>query len=360
MGHRPDTKRFRLSFPTKGIKAKLGVLFLYLILLQGGWCFAQSQSSAAGLESMMHATNEFTYNYDFDKAVETTEKMIASYPTKPEGYLYKCGVYLKMTEEDCIGSVDTATLGISKLIDKACELSDAEVKENPNDVLGLFCYAGALVYRARSEAAHRDWLAVMSDGIKTKKLLAKAIEIDSNFYDAYSGLGAFEYYAARIPWYLKPIAFVLGVSGNEDEGIVQLMKAAQLGKYSRIEACELLASVVYTNKEDYSSAEKIMFELHRQFPRNLDFVRNLCRDYYEMQNYAAVISFADTALAMSNPPASCHSRSLGYIRFYRGKSYERLNENEKAIADYETVIRLNGADYSGREARAALEELRNR
>jgi tetratricopeptide (TPR) repeat protein len=338
----------------------LGVIFPFFIFSQAGWSFAQSPNSASGLEAMMNATIESTYSYDFKEALETTKKMIMAYPTKPEGYLYRCGVYQKMIEEDCIGSVDTTTLGISKLIDKACELSAAEVKENPDDVLGLFCYAGALVYRARTEAAHRDWLAVMSDGIKTKKLLEKAIEIDSNFYDAYSGIGAFGYYAARMPWYLKPIAFVLGVSGNEDEGILQLRKAAQLGRYSKIEASVFLASVVYANKEEYSSAENIMLELHRQFPGNFDFIRNLCHDYYKMQNYGAVISYADTALSMGDTSASCHSRSLGYIRFYRGKSYERLNENDKAMADYEMVVRLNGADYSGKEAKAALEELRNR
>ena len=74
----------------------------------------------------------------------------------------------------------------------------------------------------------------------------------------------------------------------------QLKKAAQFGKYAKIEAEVFLASVVYVNEEDYSSALKIMLNLHRQFPDNLDFLRNLCHDYYEMQNYEEVIRFAES------------------------------------------------------------------
>ena len=334
-------------------------LFFLLVVFQVGVILAQSQRASPDLESMISSTINNTYNYNFKDAVETTDRIISTYPLLPEGYLYKCGVYWKMLEEGCVESTDSAKGEIKLLVDEACELSADEVDKNPNDVRGLFCYAGALVYRARYEAGHHDWFAVMSDGIKTKKMLEKAIGVDTNFYDAYSGVGAFNYYAARIPWYLKPIALVVGVGGNEDEGISQLKKAAQLGKYAKVEAAVFLASVVYVNKEDYSSALKIMLNLHKEFPDNIDFLRNLCRDYYEMHNYDEAIRFADIALSKDNLIGSCHRNSIGYVRFYRGKSYESLNMKEKAIADYEMVVKLNGDDYSSKEAKAALENLRN-
>ena len=62
---------------------------------------------------------------------------------------------------------------IKLLIDKACELSAAKVDTNPNDVDGtlLLCRVTGLL--ARYEADDHDWFAVMSDGIKAKKMLEK-------------------------------------------------------------------------------------------------------------------------------------------------------------------------------------------
>ncbi len=337
------------------------VVYLSLILWvqpgQSGW--AQLRDSSANLDEMISSTLDDTYSYKFDNAIKTTDNIIKTFPDDPEGYLYKCGVYWKMLEEGCVGPVDSTNHEIKLLIDKACALAAEKVHANPNDIMAHFYYAGSLVYRARYETMSHDWFAVMSDGIKAKKILEEAIEIGPSFYDAYSGIGAFNYYTTCIPWYLKPLAFVLGVSGNDDEGIAQLKKAAQFGKYTKIEAAVFLASVVYVNKEDYSSAAKLMLELHRQYPNNLDFIKNLCHDDYEMQNYSDVVNLANSALEMNDAIGLCHQNTLGFIRFYRGESYEKLDEKNKAIADYEIVVKINGNGYSGKEAKAALEKLRS-
>jgi len=341
--------------PDKRIVVFLG-LILCLQPLQSTQ--AQSHTPSAELEALISMTINDTYNYKFGDALKAADQIIAAYPKEPEGYLYKCGVYWKMLEEGSVGSTDSTKHEIKRLVDKACRLSAVKVDANPNDVKGLFYYAGSLVYRARYEATKSNWLSVMTDGVKSKKLLEKAIEIDPHFYDAYSGIGAFNYYAARIPWYLKPLALVLGISGNEEEGIAQLKKAAQFGKYAKAEAANFLASVVYMNKEDYPDATKLMSELHQQYPGNLDFVRNLCSAYYKMRDYTEVIHCADSALTEYDAAKSCHRSSVGYIRFYRGASYERLNEKDKAIADFEMVVKLNGGDRACKAAQAALDRMK--
>jgi len=343
---------------------KYSSLSLSLILFFRAEVWAQSAGSPPGspvnfsFDGLITRILDDTYDCKFDEALTKSDDLIAAFPDNPEGYLYKSGICWKMLEEGCVESRDSTKREIKVLIDKACELSERELDAHPGDTMAYFHYAGSLAYRAGFEAISHDWLAVMSDGINAKKMLEKTIEIDSNFYDAYSGLGAFNYYGSHIPWYLKPLAFVVGVRGNEDVGIAQLKKAAQFGKHAKIEASVFLATVVYVNEEDYSDAAKLLVELHRQFPDNLDFTRDLCRDYYEMQKFNEAIRCADAALSMDDPVGMCHRKSVSYIRFYRGKSYERLNERNKAIADYEVVVKLDGDAYSGREAKAALEKLR--
>ncbi len=321
---------------------------------------AQATDSTARLEELIDSTLAETYNYRFNDALETTSEMISSYPEQPEGYLYRCGVYWKMLEEGCASPGDSVKRKIKTLVDKACTLSAARVDTSRRDIRALFYYAGALVYRARYEMMKSDWLAVMSDGLKTRKLLEEAVRIDSTFYDAYSGIGAFNYYAAHIPWYLKPIALVMGISGNEEVGIDQLKIAARLGKYSRTEAAEFLASVVYPNKGNFGRAVKLMLDLHREYPGNLNFVRTICSTYYRMGEYNKAIHYANLALSGAREVDTSCGTSLAYIRFYRGTSYESLNNTESAIADFRVLAGLKNGDYACRQARAELDRLRRR
>ncbi len=336
----------------------LTLLLFVLIFQQPQRLLAQVQTSSTSLDAMIDSTITYTYNYKFADAVKTTDKIARAFPSDPAGYLYKCGVYWKMLEEGCFLSNDSTMVELRTLIDKACAMSIQRIDDHEDDVMAHFYYAGSLVYRARCEAMNHDWFAVMSDGTKTRKELEKSIAIDPNFCDAYSGIGAFDYYAARIPWYLKPIALVLGIRGNEAEGIAQLKRAAESGRYAKTEAAVFLASVVYVNQEDYSEAVKIMLELHRQYPGNLDFVRNLCRDYYEQERYMEVVRLANSALDVKSSDNACHEKSLSFIRFYRGQAFEKLNERNKAVADYEIVVRQEGNSYPGKEAKEELEKLR--
>lgn len=359
---------------------------------------AQSPNSHDKMESMMDSTIGETYNYRFGRALAITDTMIAMYPERPEGYIYKCGIFSKMLVEECFQSPDSVWSLYKRLVDKACELSKKKVESEPDDVTGLFHYASALVYRSRYEAAKNDWIGLMTDGVKSKKVLEKAIGLDPHFYDAYSGIGAFNYYAAHLPWYLKPVALVLGINGNEEEGIAELKKAAQFGDYSKAEAASFLADIVCKDKKNYPEMVRLALALHRQYPGNLDFVRTLCLAYYKLHDYDSVIRYSDPTLSKYKSSNSGRFLSLAYILFYRGESYmalkmnypgaiadyskaiemgepialasmayygrgslyERLGMKLKAVSDFETAIRLNGDDNACRLARVALDTLKIR
>jgi tetratricopeptide (TPR) repeat protein len=352
----------------------------------------------SSLRMMIDSTVQQTYDYRFEAALATTDEMISAMPERPEGYIYKCGVYSKMLTEECFESPDSIWREYKHLVDEACRISKADYEATPDSVRALFNYASALVYRSRYDAMKSDWFGLMSDGVKSRKLLEKAVAVDTAFYDAYSGIGAFNYYAAHLPWYLKPVAFVLGISGNEEEGIAQLRKAASRGHFSRVEAATFLADVVFTDKKDYGEVAKLALALHTLYPENLDFVRSLCSACYKLHNYDKVVHYADQTIGRYKTSDSARFLSLAYIRFYRGESYlalkqkydvaisdyghaiemgepsglvarayygrgsayERLGKKNRAILDFETAIKLNGDDIACRQARMALDSLKGK
>lgn len=180
-------------------------------------------------ELVMSIIND-AYDCKFEKALIEANELIKTAPDDPEGYFYKGGVYRRMLEEGCIVSNDSTKHEIRSLIDRACQISELKVRAYPDSALERFYYAAALVDRAWYEGADRNWFSVMSDGIKARKMLERAVEIDSDFYDAYTGIGAFECYAAHIPWYLKPLSLVLGISGDEDKGIAFIRESDRAWK----------------------------------------------------------------------------------------------------------------------------------
>ncbi len=350
------------------------------------------------LDALIDSTVENTYNYRFRKALDFADSMIAAYPDRPEGYVYRCGIYSKMIAEDYFLSPDSIWNVYHAVVDRACSISKKRAELAPDNVHRLFYYASALVYRSRYEAAKSDWFGLMADGLKSRKILEKAVKLDPRFYDAYSGIGAFNYYAAHLPWYLKPIALILGINGNEKVGIEELKKAAENASYSKAEAASFLADIVYVDKKDYSGIVRLSLALHRMYPGNLDFVRSLCFGYYRLHDYDKVLRFADPCLADYRGADSLRFVSLSYIRFYRGEAYaalrkhygeaiadlsktiemgkpsvlisqayygrgsvyERMGERDKAIMDFETAIKLNGDDNACRQARIALDSLQTR
>lgn len=340
------------------------ILFSFILILSvysNAWTQSKNSSSpssvAANPDDLVISIINDTYSCEFDNALDEASKLIGILPEEGIGYFYKGGIYKRMMEEGCLESNDSTMRETRSLIDKACQLSEQKLRAHSDDVMAHFYYAASLVYRAWYESRNHDWIAVMSDGIKTKKQLEKVIEIDPSFYDAYTGIGAFNCYAARLPWYLKPFALVVGVSGDEDKGIEQLKKGAQFGEYSKIEANLFLGSVVYVNREDYASSAELLLELHREFPSNFYITQYLCQDYFELKDYAQVVSIANSALGAGDPDGYCQRERLSQIQFFRGESYERLNERKEAVADYEMVVRLDGDRFAGREAKAALDRL---
>lgn len=300
-----------------------------------------------------------------------------------------------MLAEKYFASPDSVWSLYHVIVDRACRLSKRAVEKSPHNVHALFYYASALVYRSRYEADKSDWFGLMSDGLKSRKVLEKVVGMDSSFYDAYSGIGAFNYYAAHLPWYLKPAALVLGINGNEKEGIRELREAARLGDFAKAEAASFLADIVYTNQKNYPGIIRLSSQLHDAYPGNLDFIRSLCFGYYKLHDYEAVLRYADPCLALFNGPDSLRYVSLSYIRYYRaeafkalkrnyddaiadysrtiemgrpsvlvsqayyarGSVYERLGRRRKAISDFKTAVKLNGDYKTCREARTALDSL---
>ncbi len=228
---------------------------------------------------------------------------------------------------------------------------------------------------------NRSWFTAYFSGRKAINNLEKSMKLDPTYYDAYFGLGIYNYFAGTLPSVVKILATIVAIKGNVDKGIEELNIAREKAMFTSDSAKLLLIEVQNTRGNKYYAPEKSLQyiqELYAKFPSNplMHYVVLICQ--FEVGNYDAVltggqefldligkdpfykdiyISRAYTALGTSymakgewekardtfeqgqHALADQEPSRWGVWNEYRlGQVYDALGEREKAVAQYKKVL----------------------
>jgi tetratricopeptide (TPR) repeat protein len=148
-----------------------------------------------------------------------------------------------------------------EVCDEAIQIGTSWTEAHPNEAEGWRYLASALGQRAQfAVAVARNKSGTVRYGLKAREALMKAEALDPSNKDILIGLGAANYFAANIPWYLRPIAYTLGVRGGDRElGLKQIREGMSTGPHSRVEGAMVLAGAMYT-EENYAEFYKVITE----------------------------------------------------------------------------------------------------
>ncbi|MFA4923595.1 MAG: hypothetical protein WC557_05330 [Ignavibacteriaceae bacterium] len=255
------------------------------------------------------------------------------------------------------------------------------LQKNEKDSTALFFTGAAYGYLAQYYSrVNENYFKAASFGKVGLDLHEKLLLFYPKTYDVYYSLGLFNYLASNVPWYLKPVLFILGRSGSEAKAYKYLKTASIKGNFARFEAMETLAEL-YTENEKYNSADSLYKELKIQFSNNtyyyyFTYLKQLFSSGadpqffkvsdealkqsksehkfdYSQKLYVALI-FATLSLKYENQgkiknAIDVYSEFLGRkiddiemncsFLFSRGKLFESTGKISNAIKDYETVIK---------------------
>lgn len=94
----------------------------------------------------------------------------------------------------------------------------------------------------------------------TAVLKAKSLETaDNQNPDTLLGLGAYDYFASRLPARIRPFAWLLGISGDREKGLSEIEEAMRHGRHLKIEAAMVRASA-YWSEGQYGDLVKTIEE----------------------------------------------------------------------------------------------------
>jgi hypothetical protein len=133
-------------------------------------------------------------------------------------------------------------------------------------------YVGAIYGYLGRYIANESMYKAFKYGKRGRNLLRELVEEDSNYIDAYLGLGMFNYYADRLGAFIKIISSLLGFSGDRELGLEQIKKSANYGDQSYAEANATLGNI-YQNME--ANPEKALHYVKRialKYKNNENFV----------------------------------------------------------------------------------------
>jgi len=133
----------------------------------------------------------------------------------------------------------------------------------PDDAEAYLCLGAAYGLRGRLEASRKHWFKAYRDGRRAYRFEQRAVQLDPGLYDAYLGLGAFDYYAATLSKFVR--LFVFTNAADKARGLAELRTATR-GHFSGVAAKLLLVGIEWTFEKDPHEAWAILEDVHDRYP----------------------------------------------------------------------------------------------
>ncbi|MGD9159620.1 MAG: hypothetical protein PVG39_14500, partial [Desulfobacteraceae bacterium] len=157
---------------------------------------------------------------------------------------------------------------------------------------------------------------------------------DPDYYDAYVGLGMYDYYLSFLPKIVRTLSF-LGAYGDREKGLEEIILTSSKGSN-------------YIKCGEYTQAETILndlleSELNKNPPNNT-FIADICFNTgiaeYELKKYQDPIQTFGKVLASNDVNKDWVKP---WSHYYLGNSYSDIGETEKAQHEYDIAYKHEGS-----------------
>jgi tetratricopeptide (TPR) repeat protein len=309
---------------------------LLLIIALAGTASAAPSSMTPEMDRLVMSGVDNIYRMDFDAAEAAAKAAMALNPDYPHAYLGDAATdfirYIYGPQQ----TDDRLVKEFERKADIAIAVSERWLKTHPNDPDALLVQGSGYGISARLGIERHEYLKAFRHGTRAMKSIRAAIKADPQMYDAYLGLGMFDYYVDTIPRFAGWLAKIM-LGGNRERGLKEIRLAAEKGHFART-AAQLILVEVETQDEfgarDPKDAVKLMIGIHEKYPHSSMLHSALAVALYENGEYAAGLKEADEYLARVRSGKYLPSNmSMG--RSLRGAMLWGLGRKEEALAEFQ-------------------------
>jgi tetratricopeptide (TPR) repeat protein len=243
-------------------------VFLFLTVLLFLSLIPTDLNAAVPHEEEIQKGLDHCYHFRWNKAEQVFQSLVSKYPEDPEGYHYLSSIYfwyyLSNKKENDFNN-------FRKYSDQAIDKAGDKLDINKNNPSVLYLIGSSYNYRTVAFAKAENYLDAVWAAKKSESYLADCLSADPGFYDAYLGLGLYNFAVANIPSGFKWALSLAGINGSENKGLKYIRIAAEKGKFAKAEANYYLAQILSDALMDPYSASPYLEMLSEKYPENLLF-----------------------------------------------------------------------------------------
>jgi tetratricopeptide (TPR) repeat protein len=279
------------------------------------------------------------FKFEFKKSEKIFDSIIEKYPDAPAGYHFKSIPYLWKYLDN---RNDSDYVSFINLSDSTIKKANDLLKSDSVDTFLYYILGSSYSSRAVAFTRQESYLDAVLAIKKSFSYLNNTVLIDSNYYDAYMGLGLFNFMIAQTPPALKWAMRMTGIEGEKDKGIEFLKLASEKGKFSKVEALYYLSQLLAEFYAEYDQAEELLTSLNANYRKNLLFRYSLATFYLKLSRLEKSENILNKIISSSDTNFSQLKRysilSIGNIYFYR-------NNFDKARSYYQNFLSDSLEDY---------------
>lgn len=312
------------------------------------------------------------YNLEYDQALSIFEQAAAKNPDLPDmhNHIAETLLFREMFRDGALESElvsgDNSFLRRPKLnpsaetereflaeVGRALELSQARLKQDPNDTAAL--YALGIAYGLRSNyywLVKKAWRASLSDATAARREHNRISELEPGNVDARLVQGLHDYVVGSLPLLWRTLGILAGIHGDKEKGIATVEEVARKGNRNRIDA-QILLCALYRRENQPMRAVPLIEDLSRRYPRNF-LLRLELSQMYSMggDGKKALATVEDLArLKAANAPGLDHLSwekihyQEGTIQFWY-RDLEGARSNLAKVADAANDVDLNTGAFT--------------
>ncbi len=182
----------------------------------------------------------------------------------------------------------------------------------------------------------------------TKKAVSyfeDVIDLDSNYYSAYGGIGIFEYALSYVPAFFDWALVLSGLSADQNNGFELIKLATSKGEIDRAEYQFHLSKLYDEHLAEYEQSLSLINPLLRKYPENALFHYQAAIEYIKSRMLDKAKEELEKVLQINHPK---FLQTNSFSNFLLGDINFRQNNFDTALENY--LIFLNTTrtiDYTG-------------
>ena len=280
-------------------------------------------------------------NWQNEESRAALDEILRRDPDQPAGYYFLGALMLNTIQyhdQTQSGKLESEMRGF---FETAIQKADKLLKKNPDDFQANFFKGASLGFRAIFRLRNLRILAAASDARVAKACMEKSVALEPTFYDAYLGLGMYNYFVDALPSVVKFLKALLFIPpGDREKGVAQIVLATEKGTYCGTYAKVILSGIYHNFESEFEKGCEVEKQLARECPDHPwyalergSFIVYMYRDL----NWAEAHYRGVLARAKAGHPH--FQGEIAAVARYRLANVKFLNfKPEEAISDLETLI----------------------